>query len=201
MRAWFVCSGANGDFFVAGADPERLGSRIVAIVSRLPRQAALACLVVALLSQVLLPAMHALVHYQERHGHGHSHAKPHGARQLAWVIERAGGAKAKSKAGGKAVSLRLHAHGGAPHTHEPSHESSPEPGAPAPHRHDGDQPGGPHGGSSLEHFTAFYLEATPPKLAVPFRFVAKEPVLLVEGRLAQAPIVSAQPVRGPPRES
>lgn len=175
-------------------------------MSRLPRQAALACLVVALLSQLLLPALHALVHYREQHGevrHRHSHARSHGARhgarELAWVIERAGGAKAKAKMGGEARALRPHAHGGAAHTHEPSHEH--EPAAPAPHRHDGDRPGGPHGQSSLEHFTAFFLEATPPKLAVPFRFVAKEPVLLVEGRLAQAPIVSAQPVRGPPRAS
>lgn len=163
---------------------------------------------VALLSQLLLPALHALVHYREQHGevrHGHSHARPHGARhgarELAWVIERAGGAKAKAKPSGKALALRPHTHGGGAHTHEPSPDPSPEPGAPAPHRHDGDQPGGPHGGNSLEHFTAFFLEATPPKLAVPFRFVAKEPVLLVEGRLAQAPIVSAQPVRGPPQES
>ncbi len=178
----------------------------------------MACLVVALLSQLLLPAMHALVHYAERQGgrsHAHSHGARHGARELAWVIERAGGKavtaasqaqKAKRLAAAAAAHQRSH-HVGAAHSHHVDDASSQDPHAPSPlapsrsHHHDGDQPGGPHGKRSLEHFTAFFLEATPPKLAVPFRRVSPAIVLLVEGRLALAPIPRAQPARGPPQLS
>lgn len=165
----------------------------------------MACLMVALLAQLLLPAMHALVHHAEgreqaghRHAHGLKPARHHGARQLTWVIERAGG-QAKPKA--RAVAARSHSHReGAAHTHDPQEPSPPAP-SPGHHHHDGDRPGGPHGASSLEHFTAFFLEATPPKLALPFRRTSPAPVLLVEGRRPPALVVRAQPVRGPPQLS
>lgn len=69
------------------------------------------------------------------------------------------------------------------------------------HHHDGDQPGERHGAHALEHWTAFYLEAAPPALAVPYLLVAPAVVPLVAGRLVTAPIDRAQPVRGPPRQS
>jgi hypothetical protein len=154
----------------------------------------MACLVVALLSQLLLPAMHALVHWREHHGSAAPGARaPHGAKELAWVIERAGGRALPARHPARPAE---HTHDGTRHSHAPN-----EPAAPAPHHHDGDQPGGPHGASSLEHLTAFFLEATPPKLAIPFRRVELATVLLVAGRGAAAPDVRAQPVRGPPQLS
>jgi len=159
----------------------------------------MACLVVALLSQLLLPAMHALVHWRELHGrtHGHAHGRTaHGAKELAWVIERAGGRAMPAKHAARPAAP-AHEHGGETHSHD-----APEPGhEPAPHHHDGDQPGGPHGASSLEHLTAFFLEATPPKLAVPFRRVELATVTLVAGRRVVAVPPRAQPVRGPPQQS
>lgn len=163
----------------------------------------MACLVVALLSQLLLPAMHALVHYTEQHGHTHSRQR-HGARELAWVIERAGGKSAAQQQQARRLAALAAAEHGRPHSHDggAAHSHEPTPLAPSPsHHHDGDQPGGPHGGNSLEHFTAFFLEATPPKLAIPFRRVSPAVVILVEGRLARAPILRSQPVRGPPQLS
>jgi hypothetical protein len=159
----------------------------------------MACLVVALLSQLLLPAMHALVHWREHSGRSASHAHgaraPHGAKELAWVIERAGGRALPARHPARPAE---HSHDGTRHSHDPHAPAAP---MPAPHHHDGDQPGGPHGASSLEHLTAFFLEATPPKLAIPFRRVELATVALVAGRRASAPVVRAQPVRGPPERS
>lgn len=162
----------------------------------------MACLVVALLSQLLLPAMHALVHWREHSGRSASHAHgaraPHGAKELAWVIERAGGRALPARQPARPAE---HTHDGTRHSHPHAPREPAAPAAPAPHHHDGDQPGGPHGASSLEHLTAFFLEATPPKLAIPFRRVELATVLLVAGRGAAAPDVRAQPVRGPPQLS
>lgn len=158
----------------------------------------MACLAVALLAQLLLPAMHAMVHHREQHGV----RERHGDRERAWII---------TKAGGRVVSApqhavpREHSHGqGAPvHRHgapegdlaSGGHEHGPG------HHHDGDQPGDRHGAHSLEHLTAFFLEATPPRLAIPYRLVAAPTVTLVAGRLMVPPIDRAQPVRGPPQAS
>jgi hypothetical protein len=187
-------------------------------VTRGNRSAALACLAVALLAQLLLPAMHAAVHARERHGGGHHHG---GEGERAWVITKAGARVVAAPHEGE------HRHGGVVHRHEAPAATTPRsrpaplalPEAPfglasssiseeehdahgaAGHHHDGDQPGGRHGAHTLEHLTAFFLEATPPALAVPYDLVAPAVVPLVAGRLVPAPIDRAQPVRGPPRQS
>jgi hypothetical protein len=174
--------------------------RRVPNVSRLNRRAAMACLVVALLSQLLLPALHVLVHYRELHGHSHGARKAHGAKELAWVIERARGRALPAKHTAKAASpVHEHEHERARRSHQ--HQPGDEPEKPAPHHHDGDQPGAPHGASSLEHLTAFFLEATPPRLAIPFRRVELATVALVAGRRVAVVVRRAQPVRGPPQLS
>lgn len=171
------------------------------------RQAAFICLAVALLSQLLLPAMHAGVHELE-HARSHDGARRSGERQ--WVITHSGG---KPVAGAEHAGSVEHSHDGSTHRHEPHDDAagererergrgelamrSTDAGGHG-HHHHGERPGDRHGAGSLEHFAAFYLEATPPALAIPFRRVEPAVVPLVAGRVLTALVPRAHAVRGPP---
>lgn len=203
---------ARRSYFSADIDPEKWAFRIVAIVSRVNRQAAFICLAVALLSQLLLPAMHAAVHELE-HARSHDGAQHDGARR--WVITHSGG---RPVAGAEAAHAReslagaVHSHDGSTHRHARhpddarqrarSHELSmgaADAGGHG-HHHHGERPGDRHGAGSLEHFAAFYLEATPPTLAIPFRRIEPAVVPLVAGRVFTTPVPRAHAVRGPPEQ-
>ncbi len=170
---------------------------------RAHRQAAFVCLAVALLSQLLLPAMHAAVHAVE---HASSHEGGRRGDGAQWIITHSGG---RAVAGAEAALARArhggeHSHGGAPHRHDEARgrsgelamRSAAEGGGG--HHHHGDAPGDRHGARSLEHLTAFYLEAAPVALAIPFRRLEPTVVPLVAGRIFPAPVPRAHAVRGPP---
>ncbi len=167
-------------------------------------------------AQLLLPAMHAAVHALEQGDHSHGE---HGGQRgrWTWVITSAGGRTVDAARGAAHEpahshgAAHAHSHGGAAADSSAADSSSeaagfskePRLGAVplAGHHHHGDGPGQRHGAGSLEHFSAFYVEATPPTLAVPFERLAAPVVPLIAGRVLVAAPVRAHSVRGPPLQS
>lgn len=137
------------------------------------------CIVAALAAQVVVPAMHAIVHGIEV-----AVSRAHASR---WRVE------------GRREGAPERAH---EHHHDHSHDGHDGHG----HRHDrrgrhehpGDRPG-EHGARAPEHLTALIV-GTPPVVVPPnFAVVAYRQTITRSGSVVPAPSPSCNHNRGPPR--
>lgn len=167
----------------------------MAYVIRLPRHAAVACLAMVLLSQLVLPTMHVVVHALEAHGDHRIHGRQ-------WIVITAGNHGRGNRSHASSGRTLGHASDSLAddHTHGDQRPLATDP-VDAPghsHRHDNDLPGDRHGQRSVEHLAGYFLEVSPPALPPAFHRLAAARVPLSEGQHVLAAAARAHLVRGPP---